>query len=812
MQGAKRRDLLAVALISGASLGYELLLLRFFSIMYWDHFAHLIIGMALLGFGVSGTVLARFQHRLIQKFHRSYYLSALLFACTLLTATSLTGRLGFNPPEVIWDGGQLGRLAAVFILATLPFFCAGLCIGMTMRWKPGSVARIYQADLGGAASGALLIMALLFVLTPQDGVRVLALIGLASAFIVHSGENKGLGRIGLAAAVLLIGFWPARWLTPVISPFKGLSQSLRIPGICITAETHSPSGDFIALTSATIPFRFAPGLSLLAPVTPPEQVAVFHDGHPAGVIHRGSEGPSALDFLRWTPMALPYALLDRPRVLVVGAGGGGDVWHALIEKASHVDAVEPHRELIDFAVNPFGAFSGDIYNRGTVSLYQGDVRGFLAAVTEPYDLIQISPFGTATPPVGGGHALGAQYLYTVEGLQSALSRLSARGLLAITLTFDLPPRSAVKMMATIAESLRRSDHSLDPSHHMAVIRSWNTVTIVASPSLLSPRQLAAVRAFCRSLAFDLDWLPDITAAEVNRINILDRPYVYEAAKEIWQGTPHRQLQSFNLTPATDDRPWFSHFFCWRSFGALWAQRASGAASMLEWEYLLLWMSLAVALCVSLPAIVWPLRLLYRVQCRQRQKPEGFAIRAVYFAALGLAFFFLEIAFIQQFVLFLSHPMIAMAAIVPSFLFFAGCGGGYAQQYAGRAATSRCAWLRDRPVAVATGGIVIVASVYLWLLPLVFRVGAAWPDALRVLVSIMLIGGLAFWMGMPFPLGLKRLGEHQPDVIPFAWGVNGFFSVISAIVATILALHAGFRVVIAAALGLYILAAACERRL
>jgi hypothetical protein len=801
-----------VALISGASLGYELLLLRFFSIMYWDHFAHLIISMALLGFGVSGTVLALFQHRLISYFHRSFFLSALLFSLTLLAATSLAGLIGFNPPEVIWNAGQLARLAAVFILATLPFFCAGLCIGLTMRWKTESVARIYQADLSGAACGALLIMALLFFLTPQNGVRVFALIGLAAALLIGGGAQERLGRTALITVALLILFWPAQWLAPVMSPFKSLSQALLIPGVRITEQTSSPTGDFTALTTATIPFRSAPGLSMLAPVTPPEQVALFHDGHSAGMIHRGSNGPAAMEFMRWTPMALPYVLLERPSVLVLGAGGGGDVWHALIEKASHVDAVEQHRELTDFVVTPFSAFSGSIYGRDIVRLQQGDMRGFLAAVTAPYDLIQLSPFGTATPQATSGHALNAQYLYTVEGMHLALSRLSERGILAITLSFDLPPRSAVKMMATIAKALKL-DRIPEPSLHMAVTRTWNTVTIAVSRSPLSSEQLGAVRIFCRSRAFDLVWLPDITPAEVNRINVLDRPFFYEAALEIWQGSRQPQSHLFNLTPATDDRPWFSHFFRWSSFGALWAQRASGSAAMLEWEYLLLWMSLAVALVVSLVVIVWPLRPLYREQRREKEKgTEGHLVRAAYFAALGVAFFFLEIAFMQQFVLFLSQPMIAMAVIVPSFLFFAGCGSGVAQRLAGRTAASNLLWLRDRPVLLATGGIVIVSSVYLWLLPLFFSIGSIWPDGLRIVTSILLIGGLAFWMGMPFPLGLSRLGQNRPDFIPLAWGVNGLFSVISTIVATILALHAGFRVVIIVALGLYLLAAAIERRL
>lgn len=805
--------MLAVALMSAASLGYELLLLRFFSIMYWDHFAHLIISMALLGFGVSGTVLALTQHRLLPCFHRSFFLSSVLFACTLLIATSLAGRLGFNPPEVIWNGGQLGRLAAVFIVATLPFFCVGLCIGLTMRWQAGAVARIYQADLSGAACGALLTMALLFVVRPQDGVRVLALIGLAAALLVRSNNGKQREYVGLAVVALLVGLWPPQWLAPVMSPYKGMAQSLQIPGVRLAQETFSPAGDFAALTSAAVPFRFAPGLSLLAPIAPPEQVALFYDGHPCGAIFRGSGAAGAMDFLRWTPMALPYMMLDRPRVLIVGAGGGGDIWQGLVEQASQIDVVELHRELTHLVIHPFGAFSGDIYSRDQVRLHQGDVRGFLAAATEPYDLIQISPLGTAAPPAaGGGQALSAQYLYTVEGMQLALSRLTPRGLLAVTLTLELPPRSAVKMTATMAAALRQLDSGNEPARHMAIIRTWNTVTLVASPSPLSPQQQGAVRAFCRSRAFDLDWLPDITVAEVNRINVLERPYLYEAAQEIWQGDQPRQLSLFNLTPATDDRPWFSHFFRWRSLGTLWAQRTVGAASMLEWEYLLLWMSLAVALSVSLVAIVWPLRPLYRAQQRQGQGTQGHLVRALYFAALGLAFFFLEIAFMQQFVLFLSHPMMAMAVVVPSFLFFAGCGSGSAQWLAGRTAACPWVWVRDRPVAVATGGIVVVAASYLWLLPLVFRLGAAWPDLLRLLAAILLIGGLAVWMGMPFPLGLQRLGRHHPDFVPFAWGVNGLFSVISAIAATILAVHLGFRVVTLAALGLYLLAVACERRL
>lgn len=812
MQGAGRTMLLAVALISAASLGYELLLLRFFSIMYWDHAAHLIISMALLGFGGSGTLLALTQDRLLARMHRSFFRSALLFACSLPVAATLAGWVDFNPPEVIWRSSQLARLAALFMVATVPFLCAGLCIGLTMRWRPPAAARIYRADLCGAAVGALAIMALLFILPPQDALRVLALLGLTAALLI-GGSFSGWERWpGLTAGTLLIILWPVQWLVPAISSYKGLSQALNIPGVGVAVERHTPTGSFAAVTSADVPFRFAPGLSLLAPVAVPEQVALFHDGHPAGVILGTKQGLPSLDFLRWTPMGAAYTLVHQPRVLVVGAGGGADVWHALLEDAKAVEAIEPHAELVDLVTGGFAAFSGDIYHQAGVRLHRGDVRGVLAAAGGRYDLIQISPLGTAAPPSAtDGQALTARWLFTVEGVHLMLSRLTEKGVLSVTLPMELPPRSSVKMAATVAEALKGLDPHSEPAARVAVIRTWNTVTILASRAVLSDRQMVAIRDFCRTRAFDLDWLPDIDPQEINRINVLERPYLHEAIEEIWQGLPHGHLGLFHLDPATDDRPWFGHFFRWTSFSALWEQRAAGAASLLQWEYLLLWLSLAIALIVSLAAIVWPLFFLPNLRRTDRGR-QGWLIRGGYFAALGVAFLFVEIAFMQQFIVFLSHPMIAMAVIVPSFLFWAGLGSGMTGHLADLLASRPASWLRDRPVGVAVAAIVLVSALYQWLLPLVFQAGAGWPPVARAGVSFILIGGLAVWMGMPFPLGLTRLGVGCPSFIPLAWGMNGFFSVLSAIAAAILALHGGFRLVVGVAIGLYIVAASLERRL
>jgi hypothetical protein len=111
------------------------------------------------------------------------------------------------------------------------------------------------------------------------------------------------------------------------------------------------------------------------------------------------------------------------------------------------------------------------------------------------------------------------------------------------------------------------------------------------------------------------------------------------------------------------------------------------------------------------------------------------------------------------------------------------------------------------VAVAAAGIALIAGAYLVLLPPLFNAAAGLSDPARILVSVALIAPLAVLMGMPFPLGLRRVATDAPGFLPWAWGINGFASVLSAVLATLLAIHFGFSAVIAIAILLYAAAAA-----
>jgi hypothetical protein len=72
--------------------------------------------------------------------------------------------------------------------------------------------------------------------------------------------------------------------------------------------------------------------------------------------------------------------------------------------------------------------------------------------------------------------------------------------------------------------------------------------------------------------------------------------------------------------------------------------------------------------------------------------------------------------------------------------------------------------------------------------------------------VVLVAPLAVAMGMPFPLGLRSLHGVDVGFIPWAWAINGCASVVSAVLAVVLAMQFGFTAVILIAATFYCFAA------
>ncbi len=796
--------LLAVAVISASALAYEVLLMRLFSIIQWHHFAYMIISLALLGYGVSGVFLALNRDALQRRFPAAITANMLLFSFSVPACYALAQMIPFNPEEILWAPVQLFYLLLLYLLLALPFFFAANVIGLSFYHYQTRVSSIYGADLLGAGAGSIGIILLLFLLFPEKILTVLTGLGIAAALIVshysfraQPGETRFRFSAGIIIA-LAATFALTGWLRLNVSPYKGEIQMLRIPGTKVIDRYSSPLGLIDVVKSAITPLRHAPGLSLNATTEPPEQLAVFTDADNMTAIDRYDGNPETLSYLDQTTSALPYHLRSLQNILILGAGTGSDILQAHYHAVPRIDAVELNPQVIDLVEKKYADFAGHIYQHPHVNLHIGEARGFVATSDERYDLINISLLDAFGASAAGLYALSESYLYTEQALQADLQHLSPGGYLSITRWIKMPPRDTLKLLATVVNACKALKIK-DPQQRIVLIRSWQTSTLLVKNGPFSDQEIDNLKQFSNERSFDLAYYPGITVEEVNRFNILPQPYFYQAAKALLgaDGEAFIKNYKFNIEPATDDRPYFFHFFKWKTLPEIVPLLGQGGMSLLESGYLLLIAALLQALLASLVLIALPL-MLGKDRLGIKSGTQGYRQVVVYFVCLGLAFFFVEIAFIQKFILILHHPIYAVTAVLCTFLISAGAGSLFSKRLCDHKAKSMVRW----PVA----GIALFSAIYILGFESLTGFLLELSGSSRLVFSILLIAPLGFFMGMPFPMGMDSLGQTAPVLIPWAWGINGCASVISAILATLIAMQFGFTVLVFLALLLYVVAA------
>ncbi len=787
----------SVFLLSAAALAHEILLMRLFSVIQWHHFAYLIIGLALLGYGAGGAAVAIGQSWLLRLFERCYLAAALLFPVTAAGGFLLAQRIPFNAEEILWDGHQVVYLCLLFLVLAVPFFFVGAAICLALTRHRSRSAQIYASDLAGAGAGSLGVVLLLYLVPPLPALLVIAAIGVAAASLAAL-ELRGLD--GRAAAVIAVTGLVAVALTGsqaelTTSPYKALRQLLRVEGSRVVSERFSPLGVISVVENHRIPLRHAPGLSLHADGEPPPQMALFTDGGNMTAVTRFARSRDELSYLDYLPSALPYHLRPMERVLAVGAGAGADVLQARYHGSTRIDAVELNAQVVELVDRAHGRYTGRPFSQEGVQVRIGEVREVLGRGEQRYDLIQLSLVDAFNSSSSGLYALRENYLYTVEAVQLYLRHLHPTGFLALTRWVDAPPREMLKLTATAVAAMDLAGIE-DPEARLILIRGWQTATLLVKGSAFSAEELIAGRRFAESRAFDLAYLPGLRESETNRFNRLPSPLFYRAVTALLGEQREALLRAykFDLRPATDDRPFFHHFFKWSTFAELFRLRARGGMPLIEWGYLILLATLAIAVLLSIVLIVVPLRFFLKRPQRPGAGVRRSAVLA-YFFLVGLAFMFVEIAFMQKFTLFLHHPVYSVATALTSFLIFAGLGSRWSVGLSRR-------WGVRRVLIVSIAAIVAIGMVYLLFLGAVFAQLAFWPLLPKVLASAALIAPLGLAMGMPLPLALAALAQNGRKYLPWAWGINGCASVIGASLATVLAVAYGFNAVIAFALLLY----------
>jgi spermidine synthase len=781
----------AVALVAAATLAFEILLVRVFAIEHFHHIAYMAIGVAMLGIGASGTLVAVAGGVGASSAERWFPVATLLTALSLVVTPLLVDRMSLDLTQLAWNAKQWVRLGIVYLLLALPFAAGALVMLLALTLERERPGWIYGASFVGSGVGSLLALGALWVMPASRALVIPAVVAAVAATLMR----PVVGGVALVLAGL-IALWPP-WRIDV-SPYKGLPQVEAYPDAQRVAERTSPLGSVVAVRAPA--FRHAPGLSLAYVGDFPAQTALFIDGEIAGAVthwNAGGADQSTMEILRWLPTALPYALGARERVLVLGAGGGTDVWSAVIHGARRIVAVELNAELI--------AMSGDLAplpTRKTTSAeidwVAGDARTAVARTRERFDLITLAPDGGLSGAAGGVHALNEDFLHTTDAYAQYLRRLTAEGVLAITQWITVPPREVVRGLLTAAEALRRVRPAAS-QNGLVLARSWGTTTILVKPSGFSSTDVDRLGTWAASRQLDLDWYPG-AVAPVPQYHIPDDQTLIHAARA---AVTHRDsarrfadAYMFAVAPATDARPYPHRFL---RAGSVRTVLRSGSTTWLpfaEWGYVALLATLAQSTLLATLIILLPAVVRRR---GTRDRGDSLLPLVAYFSAIGLGYMAAEIALIQQLTLLLGHPVYAVATVLAAILIFSGVGSVWSD----RLAPSRASMMG----ALLAGALALCAAL---LLDVVHLLQPA-TLVLRGAAAGLLLVPVAVGMGTLFPLGLRRLAGDDSSRIAWSWAANGFASVVAVPLAALIAVEAGSRMLLLVAATAYVGTALLARR-
>jgi hypothetical protein len=697
-----------------------------------------------------------------------------------------TDLLPIDPTRLAWDLGQGARLLILQALLAVPFALGALGTLAALLAAESRPGLIYGASFLGAGMGAVAGVAILGWLDPEHALALPSLLAVPAGFAAAAAAPRP--RWWRALATLLLLGAVASLVSPPwrleLLPYKGLAQVRAFPDARVVAEESSPTGWVVAVAAPA--FRLAPGLSLGYHGEFPAQTALFVDGELAGAVARWSPASRAL--LDWQPAALPYALGEPRRVLLLTPGGTHEVANALVHGAGEITAVElqPGVAALARRADPGEGVGGA---GAPVTWAIGEGRRFLAHTPHRYDLVALGPFAGGGPGAGTV-SLREDFLRTVEGYLRCLEVLAPGGVLAVTDWLAVPPRAEVRSVLTAAAALRRLGRG-EPAAALVVVRSWGTVTTLVKPEGFSPADLDRIARWTAARWFDVDWRPGL-AAPATRFNFLDAPVLFEAARAAAGGEEaaarFAAAYPFDVRPASDARPYPHAFLGSRTLRLMLDRGRGDWLPFAEWGYLAVLATLAQgallgALLLALPALF--------VGAGAGGERHGRLLW--YFGALGLAYLLAEIAAIQQLTLLLGHPVYAVAAVLAAML----VGSGVGSVWSDRLATGRARGM-TLGLALACGVLAV------GLLPLVHEVEGAGLGT-RALAAALVLGPLATVMGMPFPLGLRRLAGKDTARVAWAWAANGFASVIAAPLAALIALEAGSEAVFGAAAAAYAVA-------
>ncbi len=780
-------------LVAAATLMMEIALVRLFSVTMWYHFSFMVISIALFGFGASGAFLTVFRKRFEKDIRRSASVISIFFSFSSIVALLIISSYSLDPFRIMDDPGAMFRLSASYTVLALPFLASGLCTGLLLSAMPAHVGDIYFFNLFGSGAGCLAVIFAIPLLAPSGTIVLAAVMGMAAALCFIGFQSRRLAVIVLIFAVMEI-FFLAK-VNSLIS-FRVASSKTMIRDMAETKQKPAFS-TWNAISRLDVMEAkdryYAPGLAAEYKSEKfPDQAFIYIDADAIAPITNFEKAKRHADLFQRIPASVAYRLKPNPSVCVIGSGGGFDVVTSLLTtQPKHITAVEINPDIARIVRENYGEYSGRLYDLPNVTLRIAEGRTFIRNNPQTFDIIQLSLVDTWAAILSGAYSLSENYLYTTEAFTDYISHLSPGGILTVTRWFTLPPNETLRLLSLTISALDNIGVSR-PERNIVFLRSGPAAVLLVKRQAFNDSELMKIREICEMSGFNILYAPNIRGD-----NIFYRFLLTENKNRFYAQYP------FSVEPSTDDRPFFFHFYGFRTLGFSNVWKLSIDRNNIS--YLVLLFLLLQALILSAVFILGPLFALKKDRLPSgAQKPNAKWPAFLYFSAIGIGFMFTEVTLIQKFILFLGNPIYSLAVILASVLVFAGVGSLFSERLIRQSDGMTTIWFL---AALAAS-----LFAYALLLPSVFDIFLGWDFTSRLSVSVLLIAPLGFLMGLPFPTGMRFTGRHDPSLLPWVWGVNGCFSVLASILSVVIAMTFGFAAVLQCAAVSYLVALMALRRI
>jgi len=747
---------ISIFVLAFATLSYQILITRFFSVVLFYHFAFAAISLAMLGL-TRGAMLvyndpARYAPERVGaefSFHASWF--ALSGVGAMIAFLSLPLMIPASYLPVL-----LGIAAIAFVR---PFTDAGVCITLLLTRLPYRGGWLYAADLSGAALGCVGIIFALFVVDPVSATLWIGAFAAGAGWIMarDSQAARGLRLSSTVALVLVAAAAIHTWLDASGRSHLGVfwAKGQQQTG-ALFERWNTYSQITVKARGESDPFGWG---FAHTPQRKVNQDFLTIDADAGTVITRFDGDLGKLSYLKDDVINAAYLVQPPADVAVIGVGGGRDILSGLYFGAKHIRGIEINPAIFEVLTGKFADFSGHLDRQPGVSLVNAEARSYINHSSDSYDLIQISLIDTWATTAAGGLALTENRLYTLEAWGDFYRALKPGGMLSVSRWYDPDTHRGefYRLVAIAAGALQRNGvPAAELPRHVIVANAGGIVTVISRPDAFSDAQWHDARARLLAQGFKILLGPDV-AFDATTSALLSG----KADAAFFESLPE------NIAPSTDDSPFF--FYTARPWDLF-----SIASPVNNAAIAMTRMLVVVTLLACVYYVIIPLLRLAR-----RRPLSELAAPVTYFSAIGMGFMLIEISQMQRLMVFLGHPVYGLGVVLFTILLFSGIG------------STTVGERPARPGAVVARVMALLATIIVagLLTPLVASWAKSEATDMRILISMLLLAPPAFCMGMMFPLGLG-IWRRDTELLPFFWSANGITSTFASVLGMALSIEFG----------------------